>query len=368
VKCIAVVNGRKGPQLLDLQRPEPGPLEGLLRTLETGIDGTDEEIIGGGYGEFPSGAESMILGHEALAEVVSPPGEGGLEEGRLVVPTVRRGCGLCTPCRLGWSDFCETGLYGERGIKGLHGFMAEYFTERGEALVEISPDLRPVAVLVEPLSIAEKTFEEALEVQDRLPHAVHQDGLRSKRVMVVGMGALGILTALLAHLRGGRVLGVDRSPEDAPSSRLLRRCGVGHANSREVSVQAILEEWGGFDVIVEATGAPVVPFQYAPALAPNAVMVLLGVPGPGEPFPVDGAGIMRRMVLCNQAVLGSVNSNVHHFRLAVAHLRELREEHGGALEDLISHRLPAARWREAFDLGRDKAVLKRVLDWSEPPS
>ncbi len=364
MKLIAVVKGKQGPQLLDRPGPVAGPPDGLLRTLEVGIDGTDEEIVGGAYGEFPRGDDFMVLGHEALARVEMAPPAGDVAEGDLVVPTVRRGCGICTPCKTGRSDFCQTGLYRERGIKGLHGYMAGSFAERQEYLAKVPPDLAPVAVLTEPLSIAEKALEQAVAIQSRLPWGGSLDPLRDKRALVMGAGALGILTGLLCRHAQAHTVVADRQPDDAPKSQLIGRLGLKHINCRDVDLGQIADEGGGFDLIVEATGAPQIPFGLLPSLAVNGIMVMLGVPPPGGTLPIEAPAIMKSMVLKNQTLVGCVNSNLHHFRLALSHLRDLRTELDAGVEALITHRMPYSRFQEAFDLKDSKDAIKRVLTFS----
>ena len=53
--------------------PEPGPLASgqvLLRVLEVGVCGTDREIADQHYGTPPPGEDRLVIGHEALAEVI----------------------------------------------------------------------------------------------------------------------------------------------------------------------------------------------------------------------------------------------------------------------------------------------------------
>ena len=54
-------------------------------------------------------------------------GVTGLAPGDLAVLMVRRPCPHdgCAPCRRGRPDFCITGDFTERGIKGAHGYMTE---------------------------------------------------------------------------------------------------------------------------------------------------------------------------------------------------------------------------------------------------
>ncbi len=66
-------------------------------------------------------------------------------------------------------DFCYTGLFTERGINQRHGFMTEFVVEEARYINLVPAALRDVAVLVEPLTIAEKAVTQLWEVQKRLP-------------------------------------------------------------------------------------------------------------------------------------------------------------------------------------------------------
>ena len=47
-------------------------------------------------------------------------------------------------------------VFSERGIKDAHGYLTEYVVEPERYLTPVPPDLRDIAVLAEPLTIAEK--------------------------------------------------------------------------------------------------------------------------------------------------------------------------------------------------------------------
>ena len=62
-----------------------------IRTLEVGVCGTDREICQFDYGTPPVGSSYLVLGHEALGEVLEVGSEiSQFKPGDLVVPTVRR--------------------------------------------------------------------------------------------------------------------------------------------------------------------------------------------------------------------------------------------------------------------------------------
>ena len=61
-------------------------------------------------------------------------------------------------------DFCITGDYTERGIKGAHGFMTEEVVDHERYLHVVPPELRDVAVLTEPFTIAEKAGHQIRQI------------------------------------------------------------------------------------------------------------------------------------------------------------------------------------------------------------
>src|SRR5205823_7707305 len=181
--------------------PERSDGECLIRVLEVGIDGTDREIDQGEYGAPPDGADRLIIGHESIGEVVEVgPKAVGRRKGDVVVATVRRPCPeRCVSCSAGEYDFCVTGNYQERGIKQLHGYLAEWYAEQPQFLIRIPPELQSVAVLLEPLSIVEKAHRQIHTIQERLRW-------RPSRLVITGTGSVGLLAAVLGRLQGLEVL------------------------------------------------------------------------------------------------------------------------------------------------------------------
>jgi arylformamidase len=136
MRAAVVVPKEKAVRLVERSAPErPGGSDVLLRIVEVGICGTDREISAFKYGTPPEGRDDLILGHEALAEVIEAgPGVSWVRPGDLVVPTVRRPCRnpRCAACRHERQDFCMTGEFSERGIvraDGLPRTVCSYLPE-----------------------------------------------------------------------------------------------------------------------------------------------------------------------------------------------------------------------------------------------
>ncbi len=173
MKAIAVFPQAQEVKLIEKEPPRlVEPDEVVLHLLDVGICGTDKEICSFEYGSPPSGENHLVIGHEALAEIVEVGSAvKGLREGDLVIPTVRRPCAHpeCLACRSGHQDFCYTGDFTERGIKEAHGYMAEYVVDREQNLVPVPSHLGEIAVLTEPLTIAEKALAQVFWLMQHRP-------------------------------------------------------------------------------------------------------------------------------------------------------------------------------------------------------
>ena len=168
MNAVAVVPSKREVALLQLDRPAiTSPTQVVLRMLDVGICGTDREICSFQYGTPPAGCEHLVIGHESLGEVVEVgPEVSRFHVGDLAVLRVRRPCphATCAACRAGRQDFCYTGDFTERGITGAHGFLTEVVVDDERYMNPVSAALRDVAVLVEPLAIAEKALLQLWQV------------------------------------------------------------------------------------------------------------------------------------------------------------------------------------------------------------
>ncbi len=91
-----------------------------------------------------------------------------------------------------------TGLYHEHGIMHMHGFMTEFVVDEACYMRPVLPSIREAAVLVEPLTIAEKAFIQAEQIQMRLPWNSRPD---TQHAVVLGAGPVGLLGAMALRLR-----------------------------------------------------------------------------------------------------------------------------------------------------------------------
>ena len=367
MRAVAVFPGKRQVQLIE-QEPPPlaSPTAVRLRMLEVGVCGTDREICAFQYGTPPAGSEHLVIGHESLGQVVEVgPEVTRLARGDLVVTMVRRPCphAECVACRAGRQDFCFTGDFSERGIKNLHGFMTETVVDEERWMHLVPPALRDVAVLVEPLTIAEKALIQVDQVQQRLPWACAVEPGKPRRAchraVVLGAGPVGLLGDPLDGFDTS-VYSRERSPN--PKADVVAAIGGRYFSAEETSLEGLAAEVGNIDLVYEATGASSIAFQVMEVIGTNGIFVFTGVPGRKAPIEVDTDVIMRNLVLKNQVVFGTVNAGHEAFEAAIRDLTLFQQRWPAAVRSLITGRYPVEAYRDLL-LGPAREI-KNVLTFA----
>jgi threonine dehydrogenase-like Zn-dependent dehydrogenase len=339
MKALAVFPSDRRFGIID--HPEPhiaSPMDVKLRMLDVGICGTDKEIVSFEYGTPPVDSPYLIIGHESLGEVVEIGAQvTRVKVGDLAVPTVRRPCPepTCIACRADRQDFCYTGEFTERGINQRHGYMTEFVVETEGYLNPVPRTLRDVAVLVEPLTIAEKGIAQLKQIQQRLPW--HEKGMRA---VVLGGGPVGLLGAMKLMLEGFETTVYSRTPAASDLADLVAGFGATFAPAETTSLADLAKQVGSIDVVYEAVGASSLAFEVIPYLGTNGVFIFTGVPGRKGPISVDTDAIMRDAVLKNQLIFGTVNASTASFAEAIADLGAFNQKWPRALRSLITKRWP----------------------------
>ena len=358
MKAVAVKPKSKEVVLLE-DHPEPkisAPTEVKLKMRAVGICGTDKELVSFRYGDPPPGSDYLVIGHESLG-VVEEVGAGvtGFAVGDHVVPIVRRPCDHpdCAACRAERPDFCFTGDYTERGIKQAHGYLTEHVVVDQAYLQPVPRSLGIYGVLTEPLTIAEKALDQLHDVQQRLPW-----GVRHHRAVVIGAGPVGLLGAMALIADGLHVTVYSLEAEDSERAELVRRFGADYVSSKVTAPPKLAERVGRIDVVYEAAGAPQIAFEVMEVLGTNGVFLFTGVPGRKTPVTLETGTLMKRLVLSNQVILGTVNAGVPAFEAAVRDLSYFHARWPEVIEAMV-HPYPLAEWKTPLLEGG--AGIKNIL-------
>ena len=339
------------------------PLEAdevLVRITRTAFSRRDRLLLETRNAILPDGDDFIVPGHIAVGRVV----EVGtmvkdLEPGDLVVPTIRRDCTRCIDAR---SDLCpHPERYHDSGLKGAHGFARELMTTQSRYLVKIPDDLEELALLLTPLSIAEKAHHETVQLSRRYNfYCYHELEGTAPRALVTGMGPVGIMTAFLLSLYSYRLTLFCRRESDDIRSKIFEPLEIEYINSSRVPTQRLEKAGYSFRQIFETTGDPSYITRIMPFMAPNAIMVLMGAPekvAREELTEVEASYLFSRMVMGNQIMIGSIKAGRDAFDSAVKHLTELADLYREPLSALMTHTFPMNDYQQLLDLTTRDTIL-----------
>jgi len=189
-----VFHGKDDIRIENVEVPEIGENEILLRVHAASICGTDLKIISNGHFKIPEG-ETRILGHEMAGEIAAVGSEVkhlGVGTRISVAPNI--GCGICNDCVGGNTNLCQN--YEALGIT-INGAFAEYvripfqFVQQGNIFCFQDSITFEEASLAEPLS----TIINGSEACNIKPADI---------VLVIGAGPIGILHLMFAKIRGAQ--------------------------------------------------------------------------------------------------------------------------------------------------------------------
>jgi threonine dehydrogenase-like Zn-dependent dehydrogenase len=345
-----------GPELrvIEKERPSPDDGEVLVRTLRVGIDGSDRRIAAGEIGgDVPEGDDHLVIGHEAVG-VVEDANGAGIEEGTVVAPLVRRPADERSRFpENGELDMAPPGTFHERGIAGEHGYMSEYFVSDSEYLVEVPESRSDYGFFVEPVSILEKSLDQAFAARSAFDW-------QPETAFVLGNGNLGLLA--LARLATGeefdRTYCLGRRDRPDPTIEFIEDVGGTYVDSRETPVTDFADSHEPADYVFETTGYPKHGVDAIHALGPNGVATLQGIPKGSATFEVDCADFHSELVVNNKALLGVVNSRKPHFEAGAEWLGEIPTS---VLDTLITGIYGLDEIEEAFADSPD--TLKTVVSF-----
>ncbi|WP_298262186.1 zinc-binding alcohol dehydrogenase family protein [uncultured Litoreibacter sp.] len=202
----------------------------LIDVCAVGLCGTDYHIL---EGKHPFLEYPRVIGHELSGRVATDA--SGWAAGDLVVVNPYLSCGTCRACLRGKPNCCS-----KIEVLGVHrdgGLTRQLAVPAGNLYA--ATGLTPTqAAMVEFLAIG--------------AHAVRRSevGLRD-RVLVTGVGPIGIGTALFARLKGAEVTLLDLS-----AGRLKMAAESFGFNQGFTDIDAAIAstQGDGFDVVFDATG------------------------------------------------------------------------------------------------------------------
>lgn len=235
----------KNLQVTEVEEPEVGPDDVLIKVEACGICGSD---IHGYDGSTGRRQPPIVMGHEASGTVVSTGSNvTDLPEGTRVTFDSMVSCGSCDFCRQGHANLCDSRM--------VLGVSCDEFQRPGAFAERISVPRRIVYQLPDQLSFEHAALVEAVSV------AVHAANVTpvvlGDTAVIVGAGMIGLLTIQAIKAAGAsRVIAVDINDNRLKVAQQLGATDVINGKSVD-AVQAIRDLTGGrgADIALEVVGS-----------------------------------------------------------------------------------------------------------------
>lgn len=246
-------------KIIDKEKPVINDGEALLKVLYCGICGAD---VASFTGNQPFTTYPRIPGHEFSAQIVEiPENDKGLKKGDVVTCNPYFNCGECYSCRRGIVNACTDNQ--TMGVQR-DGSFQEYITMPVERIIDGKGLSAQELALIEPFSISNHALSRA-EVK------------QGDNLLIMGAGPIGLFVLLKAKAMGANV-----AIADMLSSRLELAKEYGADIVINVKEQNLEKEChsftagNGFDVCVEACGAPETFLNCIDNAAHGANIILIG--------------------------------------------------------------------------------------------
>lgn len=244
----------------EVERPEPGPGDVLVKIESIGVCASDVHYYEHGrIGPFIV-EQPLILGHESAGEVVEVGAKvSDLSVGDRVSLEPGVPCGQCDYCRTGRYNLCPDVVF--MATPPVHGAFCEYIVHPATYCYPI-PDCMTYdeAAMMEPLSVG--------------LFSVERSGVRAgDRVAVLGAGPIGLAVLLALNAQG--ITNVTLF--DMLDFRVEKALELGAAAAFNAAQVDMAKDFAGqFDAVFETAGSEAATTAATRIAAPGATIVLVG--------------------------------------------------------------------------------------------
>lgn len=317
------IEERPYPQL------EAGREQVVIRIGAAGICGSDMHAF---HGKDPRRQPGLVLGHELAGEIVESQ-SSRFKPGDRVTANPLITCGTCEYCRQGRDNLCS-----DRHMVGMDwpGAFAEYMVIPATSVVPLPAGISlQHAALTEPAA----TVVHAL----RLTQRALTRPLAETRALVIGGGAIGMLTVLVLRAWGCRHITVAET-NALRADAVERQTGCSTINPLETPIEESSQQ-----LVIDAVGAAATRQMAIQAIKPGGVIMHIGLQAWASE--ID----MRKITLGEITLLGTYTYTMEDFCLTLTMLEqgalgkldwvETRQLSEGpqAFTDLESQRVSAAK-------------------------
>ncbi len=320
--------------------PEIGINDVLIRIDRTGICGTDVHIYNWDAWAQKTIPVPMVVGHEFVGTIVAVGSNvKDFHEGELVSGEGHVVCGRCRNCLAGRRHLCA---YTQGVGVNRPGAFAEYISLPMTNVWHHDPKIDPdVASIFDPLGNA--------------VHTALSFDLLGEDVLVTGAGPIGIMAAAVAKHAGARhVVITDVNPYRLALAKKMGVTSAVNVTGRKLAdVQKELDMKEGFDVGLEMSGNPHAFRDLIANMAHGGKIAMLGIPE--SEMAIDWTTVVFNMLTIKGIYGREMYETWYKMTVMI--------QSGLDISPVITHRMPAEKFKEGFETMRSGSSGKIILSW-----
>ena len=327
-KMKAVATGRKKAWLVDLPTPTPEGNQVVVKLHAA-------PICGSNLGAFHGDGEWVNDGHEGCGEVVAVAQSHRLRVGDRVALAPLNSCGVCPDCKRGDTIFCAH-------PPQVHGMFAQFTKVADNLCVPLPQDIDYVLG-----SMMGCCLGPAYEAIKRL-------GIRAyDKVVITGLGPVGLGATALAAFHGAKVIAVDSVPYRLNKARELGAEVTLSSDAGDLREQIVHHTDGeGVRRGIECSGTAAALRMHIDLATIRGQIAIIGENHAQVPICPSDDFIRKGLTL-----LGCWHMNVNDTPDLVQFLRRRRD----VAKKLVTHTFGFAKAQEAFETFASRQAVKVVL-------
>ncbi|MEW5250524.1 L-threonine 3-dehydrogenase [Microbulbifer discodermiae] len=340
MKALSKLKSTPGIWMTDVEIPQPGHNDLLIKIRKTAICGTDMHIYHWDQWSQNTIPVPMVVGHEYVGEVVGLGEEVvGFDIGDRVSGEGHITCGHCRNCRAGRRHLCRN-TYGV-GVNR-QGAFAEYL----------------VIPAMNAFKIPDNIPDDIASIFDPFGNAVHTAlsfDLVGEDVLITGAGPIGVMAAAVARHVGARHVVIT----DINDYRLDLAKKMGATRTVNVSREKLPDVMGeigmteGFDVGLEMSGVAEAFRDMLTAMNHGGKIAMLGIPAN------DMAIDWNQVIFKGLVLKGIYGREMFETWYKMASLIQS----GLDLTPIITHHFDIDDFQQGFDIMASGESGKVVLNW-----
>ena len=340
MKALVKAKAERGIWMQDIDKPEVGHNDVLIKVNQTAICGTDIHIF-----KWDDWAKATIpvplaIGHEFCGEIVEMGIEvRGFSVGDRVSAEGHITCGVCRNCRAGRRHLCMNTV----GV-GVNrpGAFAEFLAVPAFNVFKLPDTIsNDMASILDPLGNA--------------THTALSFDLVGEDVLITGAGPIGVMAVAIAKYAGARHVVIT----DVNDYRLDLARKMGATAAVNVTTDLIdktmldlgMEE--GFDVGMEMSGNPQAFRDMLRTMHHGGKVAILGIP------PEQTAIDWNQVIFKGLELKGIYGREMFETWYKMSSMLQS----GLNIEPIITHHFPIADYLPAFELMESGQTGKVILNW-----